>query len=151
MTRKEDNGTHFKDRKRLLCISLAIFACFALLVAQFYKIQILEGDKWTKMGDRQHYFIVKEPFMRGTFISNTAIKKGHPEVPQSFVIDVKKFHLFSDSSSIPPQHRDAIAHALADILGIDPAQEQKLKSHLSRKSRSRKLAMWLDKHVHDAI
>lgn len=143
--------TRSLERKRLLCLSLFIFALFAILIVQFYHIQIIEGDKWSKVADRQHYFIVKEPFMRGTFISNSAIKKGHPEVPQSFVIDVQKFHLYADPVSINPEYREEVVDELSLILGLDEEQKDELNANFNRKSRSRKLAMWLDKETYDAI
>lgn len=147
----QNNPTNFFDRKRLLILSLVLIALFSLLISQFYGIQIIEGSRWSKEGDKQHYFIVKEPFMRGTFISNSTLKKGHPEVPQSFVIDVQKFHLFIDPKSIPSDHRDNIAKMLYGALELDPNEQKKLRSQFNRNSRSRKLAMWLDKETHDVI
>lgn len=139
------------ERKRLLWLSLFLFALFSVLIVQFYKIQMIEGGKWVKVANRQHYFIVQEPFMRGTFISNTAIKKGHPEVPQSFVIDVQKFHLYADPVSIPSEHREAIVRELSGLLAMDAEEKKELGTHFEKKSRSRKLAMWLDKESYDAI
>lgn len=142
---------HASNRKRLLWLSLFIFGLFAILIAQFYTIQIIEGGKWQKVADKQHYFIVKEPFKRGTFISNTAIKKGHLEVPQSFAIDVQKFHLYADPKSIPEDLRNHVADHLALIMGLEADQRHELRAALDRKSRSRKLMMWLDSETHDAI
>ena len=34
-------------RKRLVCISLFTVFLFCVLLVQFFKIQIVEGDKWT--------------------------------------------------------------------------------------------------------
>ena len=147
----KNKPTGYLERKRLLFLSLFIFALFAVLIIQFYTIQIVEGDKWSKVAERQHYFLVKEPFMRGTFISNTAIKKGHPEVPQSFVIDVQKFHLYADPLSINPEFRAETVSRLSLLLGLSLEETKELSAHLNRKSRSRKLAMWLDKETYDAI
>lgn len=143
--------TSSSDRKRLLFLSLFVIALFSLLIIQFYHIQIIEGDKWAKVADRQHYFIVKDPFMRGTFISNAAIKKGHPEAPQRFVIDVEKFHLYADPLSIPEEHHKQVTIQLASLLHLNAAETQELGLNLNRKSRSRKLGMWLDKGTHDEI
>lgn len=148
---QKSQSTSFLERKRLLCLSLFIFALFAVLIIQFYCIQIIEGDKWSKVANKQHYFIVKEPFMRGTFISNTSIKKGHPEVPQSFVIDVQKFHLYADPLSINSEFREEIVFNLASMLGLNEEETTELHRNLERKSRSRKLAMWLDKELYDTI
>lgn len=151
MARSQTDPPNFSDRKRLLLLSLGIFALFALLIGQFYKIQIIESDRWSKEADKQHYFIVKEPFLRGTFFSNTSIKKGHPETPQSFVIDVQKFHLYADPSSIPPNHRTPITKHLASILDLKAPEQVALRRQLQRKSRSRKLAVWLDRESRDTI
>jgi cell division protein FtsI (penicillin-binding protein 3) len=139
------------DRKRLLFLSLFVIMLFAVLIVQFYHIQIIEGEKWSKTAEKQHYFLVKEPFMRGRFISNTAIKKGHPETAQSFVIDVQKFHLYADPLSIPAEHREAVAGQIASTLHLDDEEKKELSLNLDRKSRSRKLAMWLDKESHDEL
>lgn len=140
-----------KDRKRLLCLSLFLFALFAVLIAQFYTIQMIDGEKWTKVANRQHYFVINEPFMRGTFLSNTSIKKDYLEPPLSFVADVKKFHLFIDPESIPVQRRQPIAEQLAAILELNSEAGAKLRAQLDSKSRSRKLAGWLDVEQREAI
>lgn len=151
MARSQEDPPNFSDRKRLLYLSLGIFALFAVLIGQFYKIQMIEGDRWSKEADKQHYFIVKEPFLRGTFISNTAVKKGHIESPQSFVIDVQKFHLYADPLSIPPAHRSAVTRHIAAVLDLKAPEQTILRRQLQRKSRSRKLAAWLDRESRDAI
>lgn len=138
-------------RKRLLCLSLFIFGLYAVLIVQFYKVQMIEGNKWSRVADKQHYFTVQEPFMRGRFISNTAVKKGHSETPQSFVMDVQKFHLYADPVSIPSGCREHMVRGLSALLELDEKGSKKLASDFKRKSRSRKLAMWLDKCTHDAV
>lgn len=151
MDHKHDKPTRSKDRKRLLILSLFIFALFSLLITQFYGIQIIDGANWKKIADRQHYFIVRDPFKRGVFISNTSIKKGHPETSQSFVIDVQKFHLYADPTSIPDSHKMNVGEQLAELLGTNNNGKVALQNELQRKSRSRKLSMWLDKDTQDAI
>ena len=83
-----------QEKKRLLWLALGIFTLFSFLIIKFYYIQIVEFDKWTKVAHRQHYFVIREPFRRGTFFSNTSIKRGHPETPQRLVLDIEKFHLY---------------------------------------------------------
>lgn len=142
---------HPKERRRLLLVSLFIFLLFSLLVAQFYNIQILEGEKWVKQAQKQHFFTVKEPFIRGTFYSNTTVKKGHPAVNQPFVIDVPKFHLYVDPESIPENKRTELASQLVERLSLPIEERLNLRAQFDRKSRSRKLAMWLDKETHHMI
>jgi len=139
------------SRKRLTIIALFIFALFSLLIAKFYKIQIIEGLKWTKKANNQHYFVINEPFTRGRFFSNTSLSRHHPEKPQSFVIDVKKFHLHIDPDSIPLNQRDAIATHLIANLKLTVDEEMECRHQFDYKSRDRKIAMWLDKETKDSI
>lgn len=132
------------DRMRLIFVSIGIFLLFSLLVVKFYRIQIVEGEKWAQEAKKQHFLIVKEPFHRGVFFSNTSVKKGHPENTQSFVVDVQKFHLYVDPESIPTRFRKAIANQLISILDIPQLEQHNFRSQFYKKSRSRKLAMWLD-------
>lgn len=144
-------GTSQRDRRRLTGAALFLFCLFSLLIVQFYRIQILEAEKWGNIAKRQHFFTVDEPFHRGTFFSNTAIKKGHPEVPQRFVSDIQKFHLFVDPVSIDEEHRDVIAKQLSAIIDLPEGDYTAFRGQFDKKSRSRKLEMWLDTAKRDAI
>jgi cell division protein FtsI (penicillin-binding protein 3) len=138
-------------RKRLVVLALGMFALFSILIFQFYKIQIVEGDKWTKLAQRQHFFDVTEPFMRGKFISNNSIKKGHPEEPQNLVLDIQKYHLYIDPISIPDKTKDEISRELFSRLDLPPESEAKFRGQFNRESRSRRMAMWLDGANKDLI
>jgi cell division protein FtsI (penicillin-binding protein 3) len=139
------------NRKRLVFISLGIFLLFSLLIVQFYRIQIVEGEKWTAHAKAQHQHIVVEPFKRGLFYSNNSIKVGHPDRPQAFVIDVAKFHLYSDPAAIPEELRETIALKLVELLHLDRKEVGKLCKQFERKSRSRKLVMWLSRDSRDQV
>lgn len=138
---------------RIQHIALAIFllVLFSILIAQFYRIQVVENEKWTKEARKQHFFLVKEPFLRGKFISNASIKQGHPEIPQSFVVDVEKFHLYVDPQSIPLKSRKVITQELGRILNLSTNEKVTLREQFNKKSRSRKLALWLDHETRNAI
>lgn len=140
-----------QDQKRLAGIGVFIMALFSLLIAQFYRIQIVEGERWSKEADRQHFFMVREPFHRGRLISNTSLTRSHPETPQSFVIDVQKFHLHVDPESLPQKARDPIANHLMAILDLNVEEKKNFRKQFDWKSRNRKLAMWLDVESRDAI
>ncbi|MGC1878982.1 MAG: penicillin-binding protein 2 [Rhabdochlamydiaceae bacterium] len=140
-----------ETRKRLVWVSLFIFALFCLLIVQFFKIQIIEGEKWTKRARSQHQLVVTEPFKRGLFYSNPSIKLGHPETPQPLVIDIPKFHLFADPGNIPEKERHEIAHKVSTLLNITGKDGIRLREQLEKKSRCRKLAMWLDKEQCDEL
>ncbi len=139
------------NRKRLACIAAVLSGMFAALIARFYYIQIVEGEKWTRTALSQHQTIVYEPFMRGSFYSNTSIQPGHPEDEQPFAIDVPKFHLYADPDSIPNELKDPIAEQLAKLLKADKEKKAKIKAEIGRKSRSRKISMWLDREMKDQI
>lgn len=135
----------------VIWLALGIFTLFALLILQFYRIQIVEGEYWTKKAERQHYFFVKEPFVRGTFYSNTSLKPFDPSPPQKFVVDIPKFHLYVDPESIPEKLKPALAKSLISQLEISQEDHQAFYSNFRKKSRSRKLEMWLDKDICDKI
>src|SRR3990167_3483937 len=113
-----------QDRKRLIAILLFLTVLFSLLIVQFYKIQVVEGEKWEKAAKRQHQLSVVEPAKRGLFFANTAIKKGHPEREVALVVDIPKFHLFADPEAIPVGWREEVANTLQGILSLTPAQKE---------------------------
>jgi len=133
-----------RQKKRLVIIAIGMFFLFSLLIVNYFKIQILEGEKWTQAAHAQHEFIVKEPFRRGTFYSNPTLKIGHPESLQPLVFDVTKFHLYIDPVSIPAEYRDEVADALTTHVAVN-------RKEFDRKSRSRRLTLWLDRETKDAI
>ncbi len=129
------------DRKRLVGIAVALSLFFCLLIIRFYQIQIIEGDKWAAAALAQHQYIATEPCMRGSFYSNTTIKEGHPGEEQPFVVDVPKFHLFIDPDSIPEPVKEKMAQEL--LAHLSDASDK--KGEFYKKSRSRKIASWLDR------
>ncbi len=142
-------GLH--KRKRLVWVSLFVFVLFCALIIQFFRIQIIEGERWKAQAKVQHQMVVTEPFKRGLFYSNTSLKLGHPETPQAFVTDVSKFHLYADPSSIPIDCRAEIANKVCQLLNIQGKDAKKLHQQMEYKTRSRKLALWLDKEQCDVL
>jgi cell division protein FtsI (penicillin-binding protein 3) len=141
-----------KEKKRLLIITIGTFFLFSLLIVQYFRIQIVEGDIWAQRALSQHEFIVKEPAKRGAFFSNTSLKKGNPEKPLPFVVDVTKFHLFIDPVAIPEPHHNEIKTNLFAILEISDAIKQtQLSNEFDKKSRSRKLSSWLEREQKENI
>ena len=102
-----------RNTSRLVIVAFFIFFLFCLILIQFYRLQIIEGDKWYKIACAQHHIEVTENFKRGCFYSNTEIKKDHPQrkkVP--FVVDIPKFHLYIDPFLIEKKHKLIIAKKL---------------------------------------
>ena len=151
MVNRPHRALQLVARRRLVWVIFLVLALFCCLIVQFFKIQIIEGEKWTRKALAQHQLVITEPFKRGLFYSNTAIKLSHPETPQAFVTDVPKFHLYSDPGSIPAEMRGEIAAKVCSLLGFRGAEAQKLREQLDRKTRSRRLALWLDKEQCDAL
>lgn len=151
--KKDDNSSaiKLKDLKRLIVIALFLFFLFALLVLQFYKIQIIEGEKWKKAAYRQHRLSVVEPYKRGIFYSNTTLRQGHPENPQPLVMDVPRFHLYADPQALPLASRVLIVQALQAITRISDPEASKLSAQLEKKSRCRKLILWLTPEMRDGV
>lgn len=137
------------DYKRVTCLALFLFFLFGLVIAQFYKLQVIDGEKWLREADGQHEKIVQEPFRRGVFYSNPLTGRGHPEVPQPFVVDVEKFHLYIDPYVIPEKLREEMVLALSELTEMKDLQ--KLREQFAMKSRSRKLVMWLDSETKETI
>lgn len=145
------NHVPLSAKKRLLWVSSAIFFLLALLTLQFYRIQILEEEKWTHKAKKQQTFVVKEPFKRGNFFSNPYIQTNHPAKEQQFTLDVPKFHLYADSSSIKDAVKEEIAKELASLLSLDKEEYETLRGQLYKESRSRKLAPWIDEETYRSL
>lgn len=140
------SAVELSDRKRLCFIAASLGVLFCLLIIRFYQIQIIEGNKWAACALAQHQYIATEPCQRGSFYSNTSIKQGHPGEAQPFVIDVPKFHLYIDPDSIPEEMKGKMIQALqAHLPELDKQAE------FYKKSRSRKIATWLDREKRGEI
>lgn len=141
-----------KEKKRVLIVACTTFSLFALLMVHYFKIQIVERKRWTKAALCQHEFLVTTPARRGTFYSNTTLQKGNHESSVPFVFDVTKFHLFVDPLSIKPAHRASVATALFSLLSLTDKESQvAITAALEKKSRSRRLALWLDRSKKEEI
>lgn len=136
------------ERKRLLLVSLASLSLFSLLIIQFFSIQVIQHEKWSKIARSQHEIVLAEPFKRGTFYFNTDLKKGHPQQEQAIVIDVPKFHMHADPLSIPLKDRVLLAEKLAFSLKSDASS---YLIELKRKSRNRRLHSWLNRSQKEEI
>ena len=116
---------------------------FCLLVAQFFRLQVLEHERWKKRAEGQHYFIVKEPFRRGTFYANTSLQPGHEGRKVAFAIDVPLYHLYADPKEIPPQLRQEVGENIIHLLSPPLKESMKMAAELKRKCRSRRLVSWI--------
>lgn len=138
-------------RRNLFIVAITLLALFSVLLVQFFKIQIIEGEKWKKIAASQHQITVVEPAKRGAFYSNTSVKTGHPEKAQPFVFDVLKYHLYADPLAIPESFKEEVSDSLKTLLQLDRASSEHLKLQLGKKSRSRKIALWLEPSLKESI
>jgi cell division protein FtsI (penicillin-binding protein 3) len=144
-----DNSAKPDDRGRVVVVALATFFLFSLLIVQFYRVQIVQHQKWADRAQNQHTFTLVEPFIRGRFFSNTTLQPGVAEKEQPLVMDIQMFHLFADPMNIPEERRLEVAEALSAT--IDEATEQVFEELGHSRSRSRKLAMWLSRETKQKI
>ncbi|NGX38928.1 MAG: Penicillin-binding protein 2 [Chlamydiae bacterium] len=150
-TRKRFSKPRAKDQKRLIGVALFLLLLFSLLIIQFFRIQIVQHEKWEKIAYAQHTVVVREPFRRGLFYSNTSTKSSHPSHPQALVIDVPKFHLYIDPKSIPESFRDEMARQFSLFLKKNEKERHEIRKQFEIRSRSRKVAKWIDTSVKDQI
>ncbi len=130
--------------RRLFLVASFLAVLFISLIAQFYKIQIIEGEKWKQIALRQHQHLIKLPYVRGTIYSNPSLKKGHPERPQALALDVLKFHLYANPDAIAKGKRKALLSSLVKQLDFLSEKESFIEEQLQKKSKSRKLVSFLD-------
>ncbi|NCF71836.1 MAG: penicillin-binding protein 2 [Chlamydiales bacterium] len=140
-----------QDKVRLIGIAIVMFFLFSMLFLQFYRIQVIEHEKWEKKAQRQHEWILKIPFKRGSFYTDSTPRSHHPDHAQALVIDVPKYHLFCDALVIPKKDKGEIASSLWSMLSLPDGEKENFIKQFYYKSRSRRLAMWLSKEEQQAI
>ncbi len=122
---------------RITGLATFLFGLFALLILQFYKIQVIEGDKWAQKAERQHKFSLSMPCKRGVFYSSPIANK-----PKPLVIDVSKYHIYIDPEAIPGVQKEPIAQALSDMANRDFTS---VRAQFDKRSRSRRVASWVSR------
>ena len=138
-------------KRRIVGLALGGVFLFSILIAHFFSIQVIDGEYWSARANRQHYFSVHEPFVRGSIYSNSSIKQGHPESKVRFVLDVQMFHLHIDPISIPPESRAEVIDFLLSKLEIPSADLIPFYEQFERRSRNRLLKMWIEPETREEI
>lgn len=132
-------------RRRALLLAFAgggTCLCFLILLLQFFRIQVKEHATWKRRAEAQHYFLVREPFRRGTFYANTSLQRGAKQ-KVAFAIDVPLYHLYADPKSIPQKHRSEMQEQIIKLLSPSLQESMRMSGELSKKSRSRRIVSWL--------
>ena len=127
---------------RSLFVGFCLIFLFSLVLVNYYKIQVIEHEKWVKIADTQHQMVVKEPFHRGKIYCKSQNAKNDKCV----VMDVLTYHLYIDPFSIKPLQKEAMIKFLNPILN-----QSGIKSHFYKKSRWRKVAGFLNLKQKDDI
>lgn len=132
------------------CIVLGVLTVSVIqavfLIVQFFRIQVIEHEIWTKRGNVQHYIVLSDPYKRGVFYSNldpVPFMKNMDPVP--YVIDLPLYHLYADPKSIPHAHnRVEITKEIMRRVRPSPYDAKKMFNELHRiKNRSRRLLSWI--------
>jgi cell division protein FtsI (penicillin-binding protein 3) len=128
-----------QDKKKLVVVAFFVFSLFCFLILQFFKIQVLEREKWLQKARAQHLFMVSEPFKRGVFYSSGALSSTHDDIAQPLVTDLPVFHLYIDPESISESYKESFAKELTESLSSQEGFEKKILEEIYKKSRSRKI------------
>ena len=131
-----------KKRSIILLSVLAISLCVAALIFQFFRLQVLEHEKWAKRARLQHYFTIREPYHRGVLYANPSFLPD-PARAVPFTVDVPLYHLYCDSIAIPEELKGEVADAIMNLLSPTLFEAKHLLGELCRHSRSRRLISWL--------
>jgi cell division protein FtsI (penicillin-binding protein 3) len=139
------------DRRRLLPLAIGVCLLFGGLAIQFFRLQVIQEEKWEREAAMQHQVVLPEAARRGTFYSNNTLRLAHPEEPQPLAIDVQKAHLHADCVAIPAELRPELVAKLGELLGLGADAQKMWLQQLAKKSRSRRLAMWLDQAAQERV
>ena len=123
------------SRGRSLFVSFGLVFLFSSLLIHYYKIQVIDHQKWVKIAESQHHLVIKEPFQRGKIYWRCQNdSKGRP-----LAMDVLAYHLFIDPLQIKAPCKEEVVAMLAPFL---PGKE--IKGHFYKKARWRKVADSVD-------
>jgi cell division protein FtsI (penicillin-binding protein 3) len=123
-----------------------ILLAFAVVLLQFFRLQIVQHEDWAAKARRQHEILVAEHAPRGRFFANTSVLAAHSLEPVPLVHDVSKYHLWLDPSAIPEALKPLFVEQLNRMLRSDSLQDD-----LQKKVRNRRIAMWLDPNAKGQI
>lgn len=125
--------------QRLLALAFFLLVLFFAIIAQFYRVQIVEGARWKEKARSQHQHIRSEPFKRGRFFATLHRDKNHPTRHVVLALDLKYYHLYSDPALIPANEQDHLLDILGACCALTKEELTAWKVKLARKSRSQKL------------
>lgn len=145
--RSKDSGLEKKDYFRLNTLAFGVFFLFSSLTLAFYKVQITEFDKWSKIAKTQHKMAVEEPCRRGIFFGRSLCPT-NPKPPIPLVMDIYRYHLHVDPFLVPKEHHLKLARELSKRFGFS---YKDVIEELKKKSRSRRLGSFLSQKEKQSI
>lgn len=131
-------------RRRLVLVAIVMIAFLAVLIFQFYSLQIIQGSKWELLAKKQHVAIVTEPFKRGNIYLTHIDKATNQELFVPVALDIQKFHLYVNPKTIPENIKETVSQDLFKELGLDPTLWPRFSMQFYKPSQSRRLFMWLN-------
>lgn len=137
------------DQRRLSVVAIGLFFLFSALIAQFFRIQVLQSSYWSALAQKQHQISIKIPAKRGVFYTNASLCSDRPQQPVPLVIDVLKFHLFVDPQAIPKEIKPELAEELTEKMG--ERYRDRITTSLEKKSRNRRLFSFLAKEKKEQV
>lgn len=142
-------GLSSSDQRRLVVVAIGLFFLFSALVAQFFRIQVLQGPYWSRLALRQHQVNVKIPAKRGVFYTNGSLCSDRPPAPIPLVIDVLKYHLFIDPHGFPEEVRPELIEGIVKAMG--ERYRARVEMALQKKSRNWRLFCFLSKEKKEEV
>ena len=114
-------------KKRLLFILLLFSGSFLFLLAGLFRIQILEGKKWSELGYRQYYSEVKTKAKRGGIVTSDG---------QDIAYDVETYQIILDPTLIKQENLDKVVRLITGHLKT--VKFDKLKQEIENKRKLNK-------------
>jgi cell division protein FtsI (penicillin-binding protein 3) len=120
-------------------LSLLLILAFSVVLAQFYKLQILQHEYWLKKAAAQQQMRIDLGAKRGAIYGSIASADQNNDV--CLAQDVPTFHLYVDASSIPLVFKRPLAQLLAPLVDL-PLDD--ILTELNKVSRFRKIKWYVD-------
>lgn len=126
--------------RRLATLLFGLLLLLSLALARFFTLQVVQGDHWRQLAEKQHLLQIPQPFFRGSFwLSDPQTRLNWP-----LSYDLARFHLYVDCTGLRNEDKKALTTFLNNTFELSPFQTQFINKQLMRASRSRRLLSNLD-------
>ena len=117
----------YNFKKRLLFVCFVFLSGFILLILVLFKIQVLEGKKWSEAGYRQYFSEVVTKAKRGSMVTSDG---------QDIVYDMESYQIVLDPTLIKAENTDRVAKILS--AGLKTSEYKELKKEIEDKRKMNK-------------